>query len=312
MPEIIEVRLYADFINKLLKNHTLINIKILNGRYKKHKPFKGYYSINNQTPLSLNGAFTKGKFMYLDFDNMKDNPKDNPINNIYIGITLGLSGGWFFKENKSSEFKHGLNGKRYKKGDESITYMNNALKHLNVQFTFDNGILYFYDQLSYGTINVYNKNELNIKLNKIGLDLMDNNITFDMFYNKMNNKKIANNPIGNVLMNQKILAGIGNYLRADVLWLSKISPFRKLKNITLIEYKKIYHNIRLLIWGQYNKTKGIKLGIINKKDKLPIDYNRNFFVYNSEFDIYNNPVIKEKLYEGKQIRYIYWTKNRQT
>ncbi len=37
MPEIIEVRRYADFLMKNLKNNKIINIKILKGRYKKHK-----------------------------------------------------------------------------------------------------------------------------------------------------------------------------------------------------------------------------------------------------------------------------------
>jgi hypothetical protein len=37
MPEIIEIRKYADFIIKNLKNKYIINITILNGRYKKHE-----------------------------------------------------------------------------------------------------------------------------------------------------------------------------------------------------------------------------------------------------------------------------------
>ena len=34
MPEIIEVKNYADFIKKRIKNKKLLKIKILNGRYK--------------------------------------------------------------------------------------------------------------------------------------------------------------------------------------------------------------------------------------------------------------------------------------
>jgi len=32
-------------------------------------------------------------------------------------------------------------------------------------------------------------------------------------------------------MNQKIISGIGNYLCADFLWYSKISAFRKVKDL---------------------------------------------------------------------------------
>jgi hypothetical protein len=40
MPEINEVRKCADFIKKKLKNKEIININILNGRYKKMVHFK--------------------------------------------------------------------------------------------------------------------------------------------------------------------------------------------------------------------------------------------------------------------------------
>jgi hypothetical protein len=38
MPEILEIRRYADFIRNKLKNNKIIDIKIINGRYKKGAP----------------------------------------------------------------------------------------------------------------------------------------------------------------------------------------------------------------------------------------------------------------------------------
>jgi len=57
--------------------------------------------------------------------------------------------------------------------DAITVYMNNQLKHINVK----SSILYFYDQLSFGIIIIFNEEELNNKLNKIGLDIMDENTT---------------------------------------------------------------------------------------------------------------------------------------
>ena len=51
--------------------------------------------------------------------------------------------------------------------------------------------------------------------------------------------------------------------------------------------------------------------MINYKDILPFQYERDFFIYSKETDIYNNIVTKEKLYEGSQIRYIFWVKTYQ-
>jgi formamidopyrimidine-DNA glycosylase len=300
MPEVIEVKEYTDFCNKYIKNKKLLNIKILNGRYKKHSPFNGFKELLKTLPLKVVETKNKGKFMYIQLRKEES---------IYIGITLGLSGGWFFnpKKLKKDTYIHGLNGSRYIETDIE-KYKESALKHLNVEFVFENGSLYFYDQLSFGTISIFNSLEIEKKLKTIGLDIMDLNTSFDMFQNALLHKTNLNKEIGNALMNQKYISGIGNYLRADALWLSKINPFIKVKSLSNNDVKKIYHNVRLLIWGQYNKKLGIQYGIINKSDKLPIDYNRNFFVYQQETDIYGKQVFKEKLYEGSQIRYIFYTK----
>jgi formamidopyrimidine-DNA glycosylase len=300
MPEVIEVREYTDFCNKYIKNKELLNIKILNGRYKKHGPFNGFKQLLKTLPLKIVKIENKGKFMYIQLN------KEDPI---YIGITLGLTGGWFFNPKGLKEkYIHGLNRSRYIDSDIE-KYQISALKHLNVEFVFDHGSLYFYDQLSFGTISIFDNTELlEKKLKIIGLDIMDVNTSFDMFQNALLHKTNLNKEIGNALMNQKYISGIGNYLRADALWLSKINPFIKVKSLSNNDLKKIYHNVRLLIWGQYNKKAGIKYGIIKKSDKLPIDYNRNFFVYQQDTDIYGKQVFKEKLYEGSQIRYIFYTK----
>ena len=112
-------------------------------------------------------------------------------------------------------------------------------------------------------------------------------------------------------MDQKVISGFGNYLRADILWLSKISPFRKVNKLSDSEIKTIYHNGKVLTWGDYDYKKAKKEKIITSKDKIPQDYKRDFFVYYEETDIYGHPVIKEELYEGSQKRFIYWVKERQ-
>lgn len=89
MPEIIEVRKYADFIRKVLINKNLINITILNGRYKKHKPFELFNKFKSNLPTKVLEINTKGKLMYILFDN-----------NYYILVTLGLSGGWLSYKKK--------------------------------------------------------------------------------------------------------------------------------------------------------------------------------------------------------------------
>jgi formamidopyrimidine-DNA glycosylase len=173
--------------------------------------------------------------------------------------------------------------------------------------------LYFYDTLSFGTLKIVdNEKELEKKLNSVGPDIMDNETNFTVFQNAICKLKNKSKVIGIVLLDQKTISGCGNYLRADILWLSKISPFRKVEKLSEEDLKKIFYNAKVLTWGQYDKKKAFNKKILSKKDKLPSDYDRDFFVYNEAEDIYGNKVTKEELYEGSQKRFIYWVKNIQT
>ena len=297
MPEIIEVRKCADFIKKKIKNKKIINVNILNGRYKNKGPFENYRKLKNNIPLKLIDVKTKGKMLYLIFDNK-----------LFLINRLGLMGGWCFLKNNSEKYEHTDIYKYYKKyGDKKMMeqYIKNSLKHLNFEIVTKEGTLYYYDVISYGTLKcIDNENELEKILKKIGPDIMDNKTTLCIFKNQVLKKSNLDKHIGNVLINQKVISGLGNYLRADILWLSKINPYRKVKNLKNNELEKIFKNSKILTWGVYNKNVATKLKIINKKTKIPSDYNRLFFIYMQEKDIYNNKVIKKELYDGSQKRFI--------
>ena len=302
MPEIVEMRKTRDFLSKIMKNKYITSISILKGRYKTHKPFELYYKIRNNLPLKVLDIKTKGKFMYFILEN-----------DFYIFSTLGLKGGWTYKLNNNNSKKVGdykfpklldyISKEIYEK------YHKTSINNLNVAFKLKglNKIVYYYDSLSFGTLKVIdNKEELEKKLNQIGPDIMDDITTISIFIDQITKKNNLDKYIGNVIMNQKVISGIGNYLRSDILWLSRISPFRKIKDLSYKELETIYNNSRKLTWENYDLKKGIKNKIIEKKDIFPRDFNRNFFVYMCEKDIYDNPVIVENLYEGSVQRKIYY------
>ena len=302
MPEIVEVRKTRDFLRKIMKNKYVESIRILKGRYKTHKPFELYNKINNNLPLKVLDIKSKGKFMYFILEH-----------DFYIFSTLGLTGGWTYKLNNNNSKKIGdykfpklldyISDEKYEK------YHKTSINNLNVEFKMKGSdkIVYYYDSLSFGTLKVIdNKEELEKKLNQIGPDIMDESTDIDIFIEQITKKNNLDKYIGNVIMNQKVISGIGNYLRSDILWLSRISPFRKVKDLSQKDLEIIYNNSRKLTWENYDLKKGIKNKIIQKKDIFPRDFNRNFFVYMCEKDIYDNVVIVENLYEGSVQRKIYW------
>lgn len=297
MPEVIEVMQYKDFLNKKLKNKYINDINILKGRYIKHGAFKDYNKLKSHMPLKVLSVKTKGKFLYFVLDK-----------GLYLFSTLGLRGGWVYYSYKENKFIF-PNLLEYLGNYDISKYKQNALNHRNVEFKINDGIIYFFDTLQNGTFKVVSdKEELNNKLKSLGSDIMDIDTTYDIFKNQIMKKNNLSSPIGVVLVNQKVISGIGNYLRADILWMSRISPFRLVKDLKDSELKKIYKNSRFLTWGEYDFNKAIKLNIIDKKSKLPRYYGVNFYVYKQKKDIYGNEVIKEELYKGSVKRFIYWVK----
>ena len=294
MPEVVEVRKTADFLKKVMKNNYLTEINILKGRYKTHGPFELYNKLKSSLPLKITDINTKGKFMYIKFEN-----------GLYLFATLGLTGGWVYTKDETIKFPDII-----EYNSDTSKFHKVAINNLNVEFVLNDGyIVYFFDSLSYGTLKVIdNEKDLIKKLNELGIDIME--CSFDEFNQKINKKK--DGQIGNVIVNQKLISGIGNYLRSDILWLSKISPFRKVKDLSSSDIKNLFHSAKVLTWGEYDRDNAIKEGIIKKTDKIPNDYNRNFFVYMCKKDIYDNDVIIQSLYEGSVERKIYWVKDYQT
>ena len=153
MPEINEIRKYADFIKDKIKKNKILDINILNGRYKTHGPFQKYNDIKKELPLKLLDVKTKGKLLYFVFEN-----------NFYMFSTLGLSGGWCYLKEGSSKYNFSQTEEEWLYFDNlkenDSYYIKNALKHLNVEFRTSKGSLYYYDVLSFGSLKVIFKNKI--------------------------------------------------------------------------------------------------------------------------------------------------------
>lgn len=55
---------------------------------------------------------------------------------------------------------------------------------------------------------------------------------------------VMNRPIGIVLMDQELIAGIGNIYRSEILYEANIAPAKKIANLSKKEIKTIYQNIQ--------------------------------------------------------------------
>ena len=292
MPEGPEVRKVAKFIKKYLNDNPIREINIINGRYKKHDPFNGYEKLVSELPLQLQSISTKGKLNYLNFGN-----------DLILLSTLGMSGSYIWFENNKYYFPEFYEDFEL---ENMNSYQQRLIKHKNIEFITDNGILCYCDYRNFGTLKLVNNDELIKKLNTIGPDMLSDEITLEIFIQRLRKKIYAQKPIGNVLINQKIVSGIGNYLRADLLYIAKISPYRKIESLCDEDLQIIYNSARELIWAIYDLELAKENDIVNEDSVYPSKFNRNFIIYNYKKDLLGNDVKYEKLYEGSQIRYIHF------
>jgi len=78
-------------------------------------------------------------------------------------------------------------------------------------------------------------------------------------------------PIKEVLLDQKIISGIGNIYSDEALWLAGIHPLRKVSDITSSEMKKLYEAIKIVL------EKGIDFGGDSTSDYRDINGERGKF-----------------------------------
>lgn len=82
------------------------------------------------------------------------------------------------------------------------------------------------------------------ELKKLGPEPFDKNFNLKKFFEIMKNK---GGKIKSVLMDQNVIAGIGNIYSDEILWLAGIHPTRKTSELKNSELKKIYESIRPIL-----------------------------------------------------------------
>ncbi len=127
-------------------------------------------------------------------------------------------------------------------------------KHEHVEFILDDSTsLRFHDVRKFGKMYLIAKEKLEQEkpISLLGLEFNDKNLTKNYLFEKLRHR---NQPIKTVLLDQSIIAGIGNIYDDEILFLSQINVFKKASDLTCEECDKIIKNCRLVL------TKAIDLG----------------------------------------------------
>lgn len=128
----------------------------------------------------------------------------------------------------------------YRKIDEKIE------KHQLVLFDIDNEFsLRYRDVRKFGKMYLIKKDELNKSpISKLGLEPWDENLNASYLKDKYKKKSL---PIKTVLLDQEIIVGIGNIYADEILFLSKINPYKKARDLNDKELSHIIDNTRKVL-----------------------------------------------------------------
>lgn len=149
--------------------------------------------------------------------------KENTL--FYIIVHLAMAGKWLFIRDL-----------------EDLSEVNK--KHVLVQFKLDDGsYLVYSDYRRFGAISIHNENEyLNMKnIHNLGPEPFDEGADKIYLNTLRTKKKYFDKPIKGVIMDQNVVAGVGNIYACEALWVMNIHPNEKVKNLSDNELLDLFH-----------------------------------------------------------------------
>ena len=258
MPELPEVTVIVNGLNKKLKGLVLRSIE-----YDWPKKFYwNGFSIKDLKGARIIGVRRLGKVVVIDLvtrplGHWVARKKKNPSNqvtqkprNLSILIHLKLTGQLIYEHQdkqslRSSTSSAGLRKTRIA-GGHPIPPLNQPVPNKTTRVTFaftNNGYLYFNDMRKFGWVKIVSSREDEVK-KAIGMELGPDPLvmSYEQFRECLEKKKQGR--IKKTLMDQSVIAGVGNIYSDEALWRAKIHPKRSIISLSDAEFKALYKGLR--------------------------------------------------------------------
>ena len=249
MPELPEVETIMRGISPFLAGATIKRIKL--NRADLRWPFPENFASRLKEAKVLN-LKRRSKYILIDLSTGET-----------LLIHLGMSGKILVSNSKIGNYFY-----------ESSKLAN----HDHVIFElYDGTIITYNDPRRFGAMDLAKTADLsNHKfLEKLGPEPLGNNFNSDYLKTKLSKKE---SPIKNVLLNQSVVAGLGNIYVCEALFMSGISPKKIASRISKNKCEELVQNIRTIL------ISAIEAGGSSLKDFTDIQGNSGYFQF--EFYVY--------------------------
>lgn len=164
----------------------------------------------------------------------------------FLLVHLKMTGQLIYRYNrKTAGGEHGQTIAGGHNLPKNIGPLPNKFTHLIFSFA-DKSHLYYNDLRKFGYMKIVDLAEKNkILKNSFGMDAMDKKFTFSIFKKILEKKKSVMAKV--VLMDQGVVAGIGNIYADEILYEARVLPNRRVNLLKPKEVKKIYRSIKKVL-----------------------------------------------------------------
>jgi len=230
MPEGPEVATIADALNAEMSGKNAVYLEIGDdlGRYMNEESLE---YLKQLLPLKIERVFSKGKQLFFNF-------RKSSIN-LYLFCHLKMSGRWTLEEYDIM----------------SIDDITDTKFKIKIGYGDDDcitNIATFTNPRKFGNLEVYDEENFLKKLSMTGPDLLKEDVDFETWSTRIRNKNRWQ--ICKVLKEQSIFSGIGNYLKSEILFHSRIRPDRRVSDITDDELLTLLNFSKSLIKKSYESN----------------------------------------------------------
>ena len=264
MPELPEVETTVKGLSSLL-NQKISNVKIHTLKLRFKIPNNTINILRNSKISNLRRI---AKFIIIDLDT-----------DYSLVIHLGMSGRLKTVSSTYKRIKH----------DHFVLYF------------LSKKILIYHDPRKFGFIDIVKTKDLQKQkyIMSLGVDALSSDLKAQLIFEKISKSQV---PIKQILLNQKLIAGIGNIYASEILFDSKISPLILGKDLEISLITKLIKSIRKIL------RKAIKYGGSSIRDYRSTDgtlgnFQSNFKVYNKEGKKIGNDKVKKIIQYGRSTFY---------
>ena len=173
--------------------------------------------IKQLASISIQKIWRRAKYIVMELSNGQ-----------YLLTHLGMTGHFHFLD---------VEGKKIP---------NNYQRFMVAKFSFSDGSFLTHNSIrKFGHMKQVNKKELQRILDKHGPEPLDKSFTLQLFQTLLSKKSRAN--LKTTLMDQKVIAGIGNIYAQEALYFAKVSPLRNAGSLSAKESKALYTELRRIL-----------------------------------------------------------------